>query len=179
MAISADLRRRAVEAYERGEGNQATIAERFAVGVASLGRWLKIKRDTGSVERAPRAGGNPRRVTPAGEAMLREWLADDVSVATARVGRAPRRCRPAGRVPADRRAHARTDGADAQKKSIRAVQRLRPDVVAEREAFAEWQQTVDGARIVCVDESGIVIGARVGYGYAPRGRALHHHRRWW
>ena len=80
MAISADLRRRAVEAYERGEGHQTDIAERFAVGVASLGRWLKIKRDTGSVERAPRSGGNPRRVTPAGEAMLRAWLADDVSV---------------------------------------------------------------------------------------------------
>ena len=80
MAISADLRRRAVEAYERGEGNQTVIAERFAVGVASLGRWLKSKRDTGSVERAPRSGGNPRRVTPAGEAMLRAWLEDNVSV---------------------------------------------------------------------------------------------------
>jgi transposase len=79
MAISADLRRRAVEAYERGEGHQTDIAERFAVGVASLGRWLKIKRDTGSVERAPRAGGNPRRVTPAGEAMLRAWLEENVS----------------------------------------------------------------------------------------------------
>lgn len=79
MAISADLRRRAVEAYERGEANQTAIAERFGVGVASLGRWIKIKRDTGSVERAPRAGGNPRRVTPTGEAMLRGWLEENVS----------------------------------------------------------------------------------------------------
>ena len=79
MAISDDLRRRAVEAYERGEGTLAVVAERFAVGVASLGRWLKRKRETGSVERAPRAGGNPRRVTPAGEARLSEWLGEDPS----------------------------------------------------------------------------------------------------
>lgn len=79
MAISADLRRRAVEAYEQKEGTLPVIAERFAVGVASLGRWARRKRETGSVERAPRAGGNPRRVTPAGEALLREWVGDDPS----------------------------------------------------------------------------------------------------
>lgn len=55
------------------------------------------------------------------------------------------------------------------------MQRLRPDVVAEREVFAEWQKTIDGARVVCVDESGIVIGARVGYGYAPRGERCVEH----
>lgn len=60
--------------------------------------------------------------------------------------------------------------ADPQKKSFRAVQRLRDDVTAEREAFAEWQASVDGARVVCVDESGIVAGGRVNYGYAPRGQ---------
>ena len=81
MAISTDLRRRAVEAYERGDGSIPTVAARFAIGEASLGRWLRRKRDTGSVERAPRAGGSPRRITPDGEALLRAWLDDDPSVA--------------------------------------------------------------------------------------------------
>lgn len=81
MAISTDLRRRAVEAHERGEGTLTVIAEHFAVGVASLGRCVRRKRETGSVERAPRAGGNPRRVTPAGEALIRDWLAENPSVA--------------------------------------------------------------------------------------------------
>lgn len=80
MAISADLRRRAVEAYERGNGSIPAVAGRFAVGVSSLNRWLRRKRDTGSIEREPRSGGNPRRVTPDGEAMLRAWLDDDPSV---------------------------------------------------------------------------------------------------
>ena len=58
---------------------------------------------------------------------------------------------------------------------MRAVQRLRDDIVAEREAFATWQATVDGDRVVCVDESGIVAGGRVGYGYAPRGERCEEH----
>ena len=81
MAISTDLRRRAVEAYERGEGSIPAVATRFAIGEASLGRWLRRKRETGSVERAPRSGGDPRRVTPAGEPLLRAWLGEDPSVA--------------------------------------------------------------------------------------------------
>lgn len=81
MAVSPDLRHRAVGAYERREGSLSTIAERFAVGRASLSRWVKRKRDTGSVERAPRAGGNPRRITSDGEALLREWLGENPSTA--------------------------------------------------------------------------------------------------
>ncbi|WP_424521963.1 IS630 transposase-related protein, partial [Rubrivirga sp.] len=49
MAISTDLRRRAVDAYERGDDSIPTVAARFAVGEASLGRWLRRKRQTGSV----------------------------------------------------------------------------------------------------------------------------------
>ena len=81
MAISTDLRRRAVEAYERGDGSLPAVAARFAVGEASLGRWLRRKRETGSVEREPRSGGNPRRISADGEAMLRGWLDEDPSVA--------------------------------------------------------------------------------------------------
>lgn len=58
---------------------------------------------------------------------------------------------------------------------MRAVQRLRPDVVAERAAFAAWRPTVDGRRVVCVDESGVVAGMRAAYGYAPRGERCEEH----
>ena len=58
---------------------------------------------------------------------------------------------------------------------MKAVQRLRDDIAAERAAFAAWQATVDGDRVVCVDESGLVAGGRVGYGYAPRGERCEEH----
>lgn len=80
MAISSDLRHRVLEAYERGDDSIPTVAARFAVSPSSLNRWLRRKRETGSVERTPRSGGNPRRITPEGERLLNEWLAENPSV---------------------------------------------------------------------------------------------------
>lgn len=40
-ALSLDLRRRSVDAYNRGEGTQVAIAMRFGVGEATLRRWLR------------------------------------------------------------------------------------------------------------------------------------------
>ena len=81
MAVSPDLRRHATDAYARGEGSIKAIAARFSVGSASLSRWLSRKRSTGSVVRAPRAGGNPRRVSADGEALLTAWLRSNPSMA--------------------------------------------------------------------------------------------------
>ncbi len=50
-----------------------------------------------------------------------------------------------------------------------ASQRLRPDVVARREAFLAEVATIPAERLVFVDESGIEIGTRSAYGFAPRG----------
>lgn len=76
MALSHDLRARAVEAYEKGTGSVRAVAERFGIGHASLSRWIKRKRTTGSAERAPRSGGTPRRITAEHEALLKTWLAE-------------------------------------------------------------------------------------------------------
>lgn len=81
MAVSLDLRSRAVEAYERGDGSLDAIAARFAVGRASLIRWRALRRDTGALDPRPSAGGTPYAVTEAGEALLRQWIADDPSTA--------------------------------------------------------------------------------------------------
>jgi putative transposase len=48
-ALAVDLRARAVAAYRRGEGTQAEVARLFDVGEASLRRWLRRDRETGSV----------------------------------------------------------------------------------------------------------------------------------
>ncbi len=54
-------------------------------------------------------------------------------------------------------------------------QARRPDVVAEREAFFQWLETVDAAKMKVVDESGVVQGMRLAYGYAKRGQRLIEH----
>jgi transposase len=81
MAISLDLRRRVLDAYERGEGSVGDVAARFSIGSASLSRWIKRKRTTGSPARAPRSGGSPRRITAEGETLLKAWLSENPSVA--------------------------------------------------------------------------------------------------
>ena len=48
-----ELRRRVVEAYERGEGSFVTIADKFQVGEASVNRWVTQYRD-----RSAKPGGS-------------------------------------------------------------------------------------------------------------------------
>ena len=79
VTVPPELRRRAVEAYAAGEGPVRALASRFVVGHASLSRWIALHRATGSVEPRPHGGGMPRRVTAGGEAVLRQWIADDPS----------------------------------------------------------------------------------------------------
>jgi transposase len=57
-----ELRERAVQAYENGEGTYVEIAERFAIAVPTLQRWVARSRATGAVEPLPKRGGNFSRV---------------------------------------------------------------------------------------------------------------------
>lgn len=52
---------------------------------------------------------------------------------------------------------------------MRASQRDRPDVVAKREGFLKEVAAIAAERMVFVDESGVVMGMRSAYGYAPIG----------
>ena len=87
MALSLDLRSRALSAYEQGTGSVHTVAARFGIGHASLSRWIKRKRATGSPERLPRGGGTPRRVQADDEALLRSWLREDPSITQQKLAR--------------------------------------------------------------------------------------------
>ena len=52
---------------------------------------------------------------------------------------------------------------------MRPVQQMTEDVQRERRTFAEALAQIDPARLVFVDESGVVEGMRASYGYAPIG----------
>ena len=52
-----ELRTRAVEAYECGEGSYAAVANRFSVSGRTLVRWVTRERDLGSVAPFKKCGG--------------------------------------------------------------------------------------------------------------------------
>ena len=56
-AYSADLRERALAAYEGGEGSQSTVARLYRVGERTLSGWLKAAREEGRRAPRPRRGG--------------------------------------------------------------------------------------------------------------------------
>ena len=51
------LRERAVRTYEDGLETYADVADQFGVGVATLERWVRRGRETGSVAPLPKGGG--------------------------------------------------------------------------------------------------------------------------
>ena len=57
-----ELRIRVVEAYEAGDGSYGLIGVRFAVGEASVKRWVHRKRRTGSLVPDAKGGGTPSSI---------------------------------------------------------------------------------------------------------------------
>lgn len=72
-AYSLDLRERVVAAFDAGDMTDEQVAELFQVGEATVHRWKRLKRETGSlVPPPPRGGGNPPRVAPEKYELVRE-----------------------------------------------------------------------------------------------------------
>ena len=55
-AYPMELRTRVIAAYNDGEGTYDEIAERFAVGRATVSRWIALDRHRGSLEPKPMGG---------------------------------------------------------------------------------------------------------------------------
>lgn len=64
-AYSVDLRERVVSAFDVGDMTDEEAATLFQVGEATVHRWKRLKRETGSlVPLPPQGGGMPPRVAP-------------------------------------------------------------------------------------------------------------------
>ena len=75
MAHGKELRIKAVEAVARGN-SQKSVAKMLNIGLASLERWLKRKRETGSVE-AKSPPGASRKIDKVGEAILKDYIKEN------------------------------------------------------------------------------------------------------
>ena len=73
-AYSDDLRRKLLEAHDRGEGSLQEWARRFGVSVPWAWKISSQRRRTGQMERVPQRHGSPSRVTTAVEERLRSLV---------------------------------------------------------------------------------------------------------
>ena len=95
--LPAELRERAVGAYETGTDAHTVVAERFGLNPWTLLRWIVRRRETGSVAPLPKGGG---RVSPVDVAVLETVVREAPDATTDELTRAYNR-----RVARPRRVH--------------------------------------------------------------------------
>lgn len=74
---SNDLRRKIVEAYESGNYTQDEVADLFGICPATVGNLLRRKRDTGSTDALPHAGGRAPTLDATARQRLRQIARDN------------------------------------------------------------------------------------------------------
>src|SRR5947209_6584426 len=166
--LSNDLRGRILDAVDNREGSRRQLTTRFKVNTSTITKLLRLRRETGSIEPRPHAGG----VTPAldGDALQRlRGLVEEVPDATLealrqRMGISGSRmiiCRALQEL-----------GLPIKKKSPHASERDTPEVQEQRREFAEDVEPLEPQRLVFVDETGVTTAMTPHYGRAPKGERV-------
>src|SRR4051812_39421145 len=166
--LSNDLRQRILDAVDNKEGSRRKLAVRFKVNTSTITKWLRLRRQTGSYEPRPHAGG----VAPTldGDALERlRRLVEETPDATLealrqKMGVSGSRmiiCRALQKLGLSRR-----------KKSPHASERDTPEVREGRREFAEEVGPIEPKRLVFVDEAGVTTAMTPAYGRAPKGERV-------
>src|SRR3954453_17051442 len=148
--LSNDLRRRTLDAVDNREGSRRKLAVRFKVNTSTITKLLRLRRETGSYEPRPHAGG----VAPAldGDALERlrrlveetpdatlEALRQEMGVSGSRMII----CRALQKL-----------GLPLKKKTPHASERDTPEVQEERREFADDVESIEPGRFVFVEGTG-------------------------
>jgi transposase len=166
--LSNDLRQRILDAVDNREGSRRKLAARFKVNTSTITRLLRLRRETGSFEPRPHAGG----VAPTldGDALerLRKLVEEtpDATLETLRqkMGVSGSRmviCRALQKL-----------GLPLKKKSPHAAERDTPEVQEKRREFRTKVEPIAPNRLVFVDETGVTTAMTPAYGRAPRGERV-------
>jgi transposase len=166
--LSNDLRQRILDAVDNKEGSRRKLAVRFKVNTSTITKLLRLRRQTGSCEPRPHAGG----VAPTldGDALERlRRLVEETPDATLealrqKMGVSGSRmiiCRALQKL-----------GLPLKKKSPHASERDTPEVQEERREFAEAVELFEPKRFVFVDETGVTTAMTPAYGRAPKGERV-------
>jgi transposase len=166
--LSNDLRERILHAVDHGEGSRRELAARFAVNPSTITRLLQLRRQTGSFEPRPHAGGTEPTLDQDGLDRLRALVeeAPDATLAALRRGLGID-----GGIMIVWRG-LRKLGITRKKKSRRASERDRPEVRKKRRSFRREVKLIEPGRLVFVDETGVTTAMTPAYGRAPRGERV-------
>ena len=77
---SVDLRQRIVERYLAGGVTRARVAEEFSVSERTVSEYLRLLRETKSLEPKPHAGGPAPKLDEAARAKLKRRVEDDPDI---------------------------------------------------------------------------------------------------
>jgi transposase len=166
--LSNDLRKRILDAVDNREGSRRKLAARFSVNTSTITKLLQLRRETGSYEPRPHAGG----VTPTldGDALERlRKLVEETPDATLEAFR--RKMNVSGSRMIICRALKKL-GLPRKRKSKHASERDTPEVEEERREFAEEVEPIEPGRLVFVDETGVTTAMTPAYGRAPKGERV-------
>ena len=171
-SLSKDLRDRALATYDRGGRSIASVARQLGIAPQTLGAWLRRRRETGSAEPLPHAGGRSHaKIQPVHERALETYIEADCSMTLPEM---------AARLSADHqltidpsqlsRVLARL-GYTRKKKSWVDPRVDRPDIAVRRAVWAAMATLLrlGAPHIVHVDESGFDLAMAPAYGRSKRG----------
>jgi transposase len=166
--LSNDLRQRILEAVDNREGSRRALAVRFKVNTSTITKLLRLRRETGSIEPRPHAGGVAASLDGDALQRLRKLVetTPDATLESLRqqMGIAGSRmiiCRALQKL-----------GLPLKKKSPHASERDTPEVQEERREFAEDVEPIEPERLVFVDETGVTTAMTPAYGRAPKGERV-------
>ena len=166
--LSNDLRERILAAFDRHEGSYRKLAARFSVNVSTITKLLKLRRETGSIEPRPHAGGVEPILDAKGLKRLRrlvektpdatlEQLKQDLGIA--------------GSIMIVWRGLEKL-GITRKKKTLHASEQDRPEVQEARSSFRDEVESIEPKRFVFVDETGVTTAMTPAYGRAPKGERV-------
>jgi transposase len=166
--LSNDLRKRLLDAVDNREGSRRKLAARFKVNTSTITKLLRLRRETGSIEPRPHAGGVNPTLDDDALQRLRKLVEEtpDATLETLRqrMGISGSRmiiCRALQKL-----------GLPLKKKSPHASERDTPEVQEERCGFAEEVEPLESQRLVFVDETGVTTAMTPSCGRAPKGERV-------
>lgn len=165
---SQDLRKRVLDAMERGDGSVRQIAKRFLVSPSFVTRLLRHYRTTGSLDPKPHGGGRKPAPDPTQlqqlQALVRHHPDATLEELRRRLGVA---CSTMAIVRALKKLKI-----TRKKKVLHAQERDTPEGRRKRREFLEEVAGIDPRRLVFVDETGADTSMTRAHGRAPVGERV-------